>query len=301
MNEEHSDKKPKDTKKLIINIVICVCAAVLAVSLFFIGKYYWDSYHNRLSNNSLKEIHSSAPVSSQTSEPDTTHGLKALIAQNADTKGWITIPGTNIDYPVVQAKDNEKYLKHDFYGKDNRDGAIFMDYRCKTDPFSTSTIIYGHNMKDGQMFAELEKYERRSDNDYISFYNKNPLIKLETLKGENVFKIFAVLVTASSEKYKGALYYLDTDFSSDTEFDKFIEDVNKRSFIKTDIEVKPTDKIITLSTCDYVYPASPDNDHARLVVMGRLLRDGESESITPAKKNDNITFPDFYYTEWKKK
>lgn len=288
-------------REIIRKSLLTFSFVVTVVGVVFIVSYFIGSYKNKLENDNLKEIHSSAvsasvPVSSGS---DILPEFEPLLSINGEVKGWITIPNTNIDYPVVQASDNSKYLKTGFDLKENRDGAIFLDYRDKIKPLSQNLIIYGHNMKDGQMFNELTKYERREGNDYVGFYNSSPLIKFDTLYEHYTFKIFAVFVTSGDSSYKGALYYLDTDFENADDFNSFIAEVRKRSFINTSVDVEPTDNILTLSTCDYVYPSSEDGDHARLVVMARKLRDGESTYVEPATKNENVVFPDFYYDVWK--
>lgn len=297
------EPRKKITKKeLIRRILLVISSAVFVVCLAILGKYYWDSYQNKLLNDSLKNIKpsSSESVSSQPEEKDS-HNLKALKEQNPETRAFITIPGTNIEYVVLQSDDNDKYLHVDFNGNKVKDGSIFFDYRVKLDPLSQNTVVYGHNMKDGQMFGQLEKFERFSGNDYINFYNQNHIIKLDTLDGEYDYKIFAVVVTTSDYNEKNHLYYLDIDFDTPEKFDTFISDIKKRSFINTDIDVTSDDKIITLSACDYHYPQSKDGDHARLVVFGKLMKDGESYDITPATANKDVLFPDFYHDVWNKK
>lgn len=280
--------------------VTAVLFAVFAVSLFYIIKYYADSYMSLKTNDELRNLRSFVTQSATSSEDP--NSFSALIDRNSDIMGWLTVPGTNIDYPVVQTKGTEnaenKYLHTDFDGKESKDGTLFFDRRNSFDTLSQNTIIYGHNMKDGQMFAQLEKYERKSGTDYLGFYNKNPLIRLDTLEEHLVYKIFAVFVTSADYSVTDSFYYLDTDFESDAKFEEFIDGVNKRNFLKTKVDVKSTDKILTLSTCDYAYPRSPDGDHARLVVIGRLLRDGESETVEPAEKNGQVLYPSFYHKIW---
>lgn len=291
-------------REIVRKILLIVSFVVMILSICFIVSYYIAAYKNKLANARLKTIHSSV-VSDSVSLPAVSGGSGMLsefdpfYSVNSEIKGWITVPNTNIDYPVVQAADNSKYLTTGFDLKANRDGAIFLDYRDKIKPLSQNLIIYGHNMKDGQIFNELTKYERREDNDYVGFYNSSPLIKFDTLYEHYVFKIFAVFVTTGDSSYKGSLYYLDTEFANADDFNDFISEVRKRSFINTSVDVKPTDNILTLSTCDYVYPSSNDGDHARLVVMARKLRSGESTTVAPATKNTDVVFPDFYYDVWK--
>lgn len=306
--ENNFPRKGDNAREISRKCILIVSFVVMICGVCYLASYFIGSYKNRLESDRLRTIHSgavSASVSISASSGSPACGIAILpelepfLSANTETVGWISIPNTNIDYPVVQTIDNEKYLKTGFNLKANRDGAIFLDYRDRIRPLSRNLIIYGHNMKDGRMFCDLTKYERGSGNDYVGFYNSSPIIKFDTLYEHYIWKIFAVFVTAADSKYKGALYYLDTDFASDDEFNNFISEVRKRSFINTNVDVRPDDNILTLSTCDYVYPSSPDGDHARLVVMARKLRDGESTTVEPAVKNEDVLFPDFYYGVWK--
>lgn len=87
------------------------------------------------------------------------HGLRAI---NGDIVAWIQIPGIEVDYPVVQGEDNEHYLHYTFDGKENIAGSIFLDYRNRADFTDGKVILYGHNMQDGSMFSNLEKYQGRA-------------------------------------------------------------------------------------------------------------------------------------------
>jgi sortase B len=288
-------------------ILLIASVSVMIAGICIIISYYASSYGNRLENDRLKNMHESAVSVSQPSTAASSTGggmlpeFNSLYAGNSEIKGWITIPKTNIDYPVVQSSDNSKYLKVGFDRQPNKDGAIFLDYRDKIKPLSQDLIIYGHNMKDGQMFNELNKYERREGNDYVGFYNSSPLITFNTLYGHCTWKIFAVFVTTGDSDYKGSIYYLNTGFSDAGSFNSFIADVRKRSFISTSVDVVPSDNLLTLSTCDYVYPRTDDGEYARLVVMARKVRAGESTAVAAATKNTDVVFPDYYYEVWNSK
>jgi len=122
-------------------------------------------------------------ASEQTTEAQLTLDLSDI---NPDYIGWIRIEGTKIDYPIVQAKDNEKYLHTTFSSERNASGAIFMDYRCRKGFESLPAIIYGHNMKDGSMFASLHHYRDRA------YLDEHPEIIILTADGnKQVYRVFA--------------------------------------------------------------------------------------------------------------
>ena len=181
--------------------------------------------------------------------------IQKLQQQNEELVGWLKIDGTVIDYPVMQtATDNDYYLTHDFDQSTNSNGSIFMDERCDIVTPTTNTIIYGHNMKNGSMFAQLKKF---SQND-------------ETYKKSKYFWIFT---PEKNYRYEIISAYT-TGVNSDTytlfkgpgeEFEKYLEKIKGYSEIKTDAEgLNMKDKIITLSTCT-------GNEATRYVVQGKRV------------------------------
>ncbi|MFT9057227.1 MAG: class B sortase [Ethanoligenens sp.] len=265
-------------------IVFLVALIVFIGCMVPIAQYYLDAYQNQRMNNNIA-AHVRMPASAaSTAAGSVLPEYASLYAQNNDMKGWVSVPGTNINYPVMQASDNDFYLRRDFYKNSNQHGVPFLDYRDKLgDAPSKNLIIYGHNMKDDQMFHELVNYEDDG------FYEKAPLIQFNTLYKRQTWKIFAVLIANVQPSQGDTFYYLDTDFSSDETFMNYIGEVKKRSLVNTSVDVQPTDRILTLSTCSYVF-----ND-ARVVVLARLVRDGESSVAGSAVKNPDPQMPQIWY------
>lgn len=120
--------------------------------------------------------------------------IQALIAENADCIGWLSIDGTNISYPVMHTpSEPQKYLRRNFYGKYSQSGVPFLDGRCNTQ--STNLIIYGHNMKNGTMFSDLKKYVGRD------FLNTHRTVKFETVDGSRYYTVTEVLKTNTSDAW----------------------------------------------------------------------------------------------------
>ncbi|CDZ24881.1 hypothetical protein CCDG5_1783 [[Clostridium] cellulosi] len=287
--------------EVIRKILVIIFAVVFLVSVGHIISYYHEINANKNLNQKLQQQHKAASSTVPSSRASQSNGiLPELVSSyniNKETVGWITIPGTNIDYPVVQDKSdtkNEKYLTTDFTGKKERHGSIFLDFRFNIKPLSQDLIIYGHNMKDGQMFGELEKYCKARGNDYVGFYNSSPIIEFDTLYERYKWKIFAVFVTTGNPDHEGSIDYINPKLGSDSEFNAFIKEIRRRSFINTKVDVQPGDNLLTLSTCNYDYPRT-DNEWARLVVMARKVRDGESTSVEPAEANKNVVYPSIWY------
>ena len=132
--------------------------------------------------------------SEPTERPAAERNIQALIAENSDCIGWLSIDGTNISYPVMYTpSDPQKYLRRNFYGQYSQSGVPFLDGRC--DLQSTNLIIYGHNMRNGTMFADLKKYVDRD------FLNAHRTVKFETTDGVQTFIVTEALKTNTSDAW----------------------------------------------------------------------------------------------------
>lgn len=267
-------------RDIVLKIVSLAAFAVLVFCLTRVALDFGRSARNRRLTSSLAaEASCSAPASSSQYPAGMLARFYPYYGQNPDIRGWITIPGTVINYPVVQTSDNNLYLTRDFNKQSSDYGTLFLDYRDNIQPLSRNLIIYGHNMKDGQMFHRILQYQQ------TDFYKSAPVIEFDTLYGEYKWKVFACFIANASEKDGYVFPYLRTDFSSDDQLAAFLKEVNARSLLRTSVDVQPGDALLTLSTCTYEY------DDARFVVMARRLRDGESADVEPATRNTSALNP----------
>ena len=182
--------------------------------------------------------------------------FEKLLAINKDTVGWLTVNHTNIDYPVVLYKNNDYYLKKDYYQNNNRHGWIFMDYRNSIEHLGRNTIIYGHNLANQKMFGTL-RYALNS-----SWYTKssNQIITFNTLYTNMKWQIFSIYKIPVTNDY------LTTDFRNNDEYLEFLNMIKSRSIYDFKQELTIDDKILTLSTCS--------NGHdQRLVVHAKLINE----------------------------
>ncbi|WP_068675021.1 class B sortase [Oceanobacillus sp. Castelsardo] len=178
--------------------------------------------------------------------------VQELKRLNEDYVGWVTVDGSEINYPVVHGEDNDFYLTHNFYKEEDKVGAIFMDYRNPDDSLEPHTIIYGHNMKDNSMFGSLS-------NVLESEFSKDNPIKLDFQNQTYEWEIFSAYVTRETD-------WMQIDFESTDRYFSFIRDLKNKSNVDFSKELKKDDKILTLATC-----TSRVSDE-RVVVHARLIK-----------------------------
>lgn len=255
---QKSDQNTKKRKIKIIDIIIlivCICGLVISGSMLL----KWLK-NNIESNKVMTEINDIAGISDvdEDEDPGAEFGIdfEALIAYNSDIVGWIRIPGTLISYSLVQAEDNNKYLRHSLDLTWNEFGWPFLDYKNSSDFTDKNTVIYGHNITSGLMFADLANiYNGSLGNDVtINIYRKD--YRLLT------YKVFSTYVYAPES------YYLTTQFANDEAYSTYLSAMMSRSVIDFNQTVGIDDNIITLSTC------TRDTKN-RIVVHAKLVSNTE--------------------------
>ena len=174
-------------------------------------------------------------------ESEQKRDLTPLFAQNSDCIGWLSIPGTAVNYPVMHTPENpQKYLRRSFYGEYSQSGVPFLDRRCGLD--SDNLIIYGHNMKNGTMFSSLRNYTDPA------FCAAHPVIEFQTADGAEQYAVFAVAAVQKTDDWYGFIHAADgADFSEQTAA------ILQKSLYDTGITPVYGRQIITLSTCSYEF------------------------------------------------
>lgn len=201
------------------------------------------------------------PVSVENPAPDPWSGqdadFAALARVNPEIVAWIKAQDSVIDYPVVQGKDNSYYLNHLFTGKANSMGSPFVDYRTPGDFSGAVTIIYGHYMKNGSMFASLAKHKKQS------YYDAHPVMELYTPDGDYTIELFAGIIA------NGSIEFLRRDFDDDEDYLAYIETLKNASTFRSNVTVRADDRIVALITCSYEF------SNARYAVFGKLVPHAE--------------------------
>ncbi|MCI8442061.1 MAG: nicotinamide-nucleotide amidohydrolase family protein [Provencibacterium sp.] len=281
-------------------VLLCLFILVFLGSAGYLGLYYWKSYQSRalydsLSSMAEKAVSSEAKVTADDLPDEYPEGylprFASLWEQNPDIRGWLKIEGTAVSYPVMQAKDNDYYLRRDFERKQNDHGVPFLDYEADLLRPSENLIIYGHNMKDGQIFGELMNYK---DPEYI---REHPVISFDSVYREGKYKVIGVFL-ASTEKDHGPIFEYEKFVNGSEEVTaSFLEQVRLRTMVDTGVDADEQDELLCLSTCSYEYW------EARFVVVARRIREGESEKVDTDAivRNKNPLMPDVYYDIIKEK
>ena len=188
---------------------------------------------------------------------------RAIYELNHDLVGWITIPGTDIDYPVVQSDDSEYYLTHDFFGEENNNGQIILDSLC--DPYTPSynLVISGHNMRSDKMFGTLDEYRSKS------YWQSHKIVLFDTLMDQKEYVVFAAFYSADYDVDEtGFRYYTDIQYRLDA--DQWFKEVRANQLYDSGIDVEFGDEFLTLTTCN-----KQRRQDGRFVVLCRKIREGE--------------------------
>lgn len=265
-------KKRYKLKKNVYALIIGITLFILIFSTYKIYDYLIESQKSKTLIKNISEStevveHESnnAEIIESEEHPDSPYwnfikmnlidvDFSKLIKINSDTVAWITVGGTNVNYPVVQTIDNDFYLNHSFNKSKNSGGWLFMDYRNNKIEYEKNTIIYAHNMKDQTMFGTLKKL---LTNDWYNVED-NRVIKLSSPSYNTLWQIYSVYTIDTTNDY------IKTDFINDEEYQQFLNLVKGRSYRNFNTNVTTTDKTLTLSTCH--------GNTKKLVVHAKLIK-----------------------------
>ena len=225
----------KKKSKILVTFIQIVLIAVIIFSGIKIIEWIKSNKKNK---DIMSEIKENVVINNEMDSNNEEYKIDfaKLKQKNSDAIAWIKVNGTDIDFPVVKGTDNSYYLTHNFDKEKNKAGWIFADYRNKFDGTDKNIIIYGHNMKNGSMFASLkdvikEEWYNNENNKYIALITENENCK---------YQVFSVYQTETEE------YYLQTNILN---FKEFVEKIKGRSKKNFNVDIKETDSILTLSTC----------------------------------------------------
>lgn len=247
----------KGMKKMVSRVIMTICLSVFIYSAYELSIIGFGYYKNR---QVLAEVqHVYKQLEKEENDEGNTEIRKqfeSLHEINPDIVGWITIDDTKINYPIVQAEDNEFYLTRNYKQENSKAGSIFLDYRNELLEEEKNMILYGHRMKDETMFQQLTKYADQN------FFETHSIIYIDTLYAGYDVEVFSVYYTTTD------FDYIQTEFTTDEEIEQFFHSIKQKSMYKTDVGLNSEDTIITLSTCD----STLDKDEGRFVVHAKLIK-----------------------------
>lgn len=231
-------------RRISLAVLSVLLSAVTALSGFMVYTQLSDRQKEKEKFDTLAEMVEVTPEKTNdevvvptddTSKP--VRDLSGLFAQNSDCIGWLCIPGTAVNYPVMHTPENpQKYLRRSFYGEYSLSGVPFLDWRCGLQ--SDHLIVYGHNMKNGTMFSSLRNYTDPT------FCAAHPVIEFQTADGVGKYTVFAVAAVQKADAWYSFIHAADS-----TDFTEQAAAIMQKSLYDTGVTPVYGQQIITLSTC----------------------------------------------------
>lgn len=284
-----NDSSAEVIRKIVFLLALIILLVAIVMIILQFNKEYGDKPET---DRYITDLRNKTPTQENIDRlPQGTLNEKfaELYAENNDFIGWLTIPGTNIDYPVMQHPEKDYYLHRNFQKEDEFSGTLFVDHKGKItkDSNPQNTIIYGHNMLYKYQFSALMNYKHNKE-----FLKVSPVIKFDTLFNDNQYKIISVFMTNVYAEhgevfdYTNRIYFTNAD-----EFFDYVLQCEDRSIYETGVDVQYGDEFVTLSTCD-----QDTSFEARLVVVARKVRPDESPEVDTEKivRKDSIKYFDAY-------
>lgn len=263
-------KKREKRRKL----TVALCSTVAVACFGYFAVYYYFSDRTQMDYENLAQLKGSATLAAGASPGITIHyteeeelnlevlkEYETLYNKNRSLIGWLKIDDTNIDYPVMQTANNEYYLDHNYSQEYDKNGSLFLDKDCDVVHRSTNLIIYGHHMKSGKMFGNLNKY---SSEDY---YKNHSTIQFDTIYEKGTYEVMYVFRSRIYNEDEVVFkYYQFLDATSEKEFESNMQEMAALSLYDTGVTASYGDELLTLSTCD-----NSETDGRFVVVAKRVL------------------------------
>lgn len=251
--------KNKTKKK----IIIAILTFILFICISYLLIYLYNSTKNK---NIYNELYEEIEINQITEEIEIvnnefTEKVKQLQQENTDVKGWIKIENTNINYPLLQTTNNDYYLNHNYKKEKSSYGSIFINCNSDLKNVNSNIIIYGHDMKDGQMFQDLLKYADKN------FYETHPIVKISTEEKEENYEIISVFKSRIFYQHERNVfrYYHYYNFENENQYNEYINNCKKIQLYDTEKTATYGEQLITLITCEY------SQENGRMVVIAKKI------------------------------
>lgn len=287
-----SQQKKRNQRSIVLNILILLFLAVAAISAVYLIQqlFVFPNQNTSVIQNVQKIYHqqqaiSNDPTNSTSSVSQKKNTLADLRTRNTDIIGWVQYPETVINYPVVKESTDSSdfYLHHNYLKENSNHGSIFLP--ASTSPVSgKSLLLYGHNMKDGQMFhciAELS----------LKQLKQQPIVYFDAGGGPQAYKIFSYLKTNTQPSQGTVFNYTSPSLKSSSDFLQFAYNLAIRSIYRFSVNVREGDQLLLLSTCSYEF------SDFRTVLVARRVRTGETPVVntTATIPSGKTLYPDCWY------
>lgn len=258
---KHSKNKSNFKRTVIILLsIILVCSIILII------KIKYDEYKDNERQKEISQVLDTIDVPSEDITPEQTERMlqvAQLKAENEEVIGWLEIQGTNISYPVLQGKDNNYYLTHNYKHEEVGGGSIFLDKDYDFSKPSENLLIYGHRNTKGLMFEDLINYKNEE------YYHQHPIIRFTTTEEDKEYEIIAafnsrVYYQDETDVFR---YYYFVNAENETDYNNYINECKKASIYDTGKSATYGDQLLTLSTCDY------SQKNGRFAVVAKEVKD----------------------------
>ncbi|MBO6112701.1 MAG: class B sortase [Lachnospiraceae bacterium] len=255
-------------------VIRIICIVIALISFGYVGWYYYQMKRTQDNVDSLatrieapENAHEVVPINENEKrvtaeevdwQPTVLPEFESLLYRNQNIIGWISIPGTDINYPVMKSLygNGEYYLDHNFDQQEDKNGTLFMDDRCDVIKPTVNYIIYGHNMKSGKMFGSLDEYKSEA------FCKSHPTVTFNTIYDYGTYTVMAAFESkVYTDTDIGFRYYDFIDPENEYDFMTGVENIKALSMYETGVNAQWGDRLLLLSTCDY------EQDNGRFVVI----------------------------------
>ncbi len=250
-------------KKFVI-VILCIVIGILGCWVFY---FHYLNFRDRKINNDFQQIIPNI-VNDETNEDEVDNinekiydVVKKLQIENSDVKGWIKINDTNINYPLLQGNDNDYYLNRNYKKEYSNYGSIFIDKNSDFNDVYSNVIIYGHSMKDKEMFQNLLNYASKE------YYENHKIIEIYTDHEARKYEIVTVFRSRVFYQDESNVfrYYYCYDLSSEEKYNDYIKNCKNEEIYSTGVEAHFGEQLITLITCEY------STDNGRMVIVAKRI------------------------------
>ena len=263
--------------RFINSLISAFVSLALLIIAMFAGYCLWDNYQitnaATVSRKEILKLKPEVPEDKKVLDPEMFQDLRNV---NPDIVGWLTVDNTKIDYPLVRAENNIKYLRNDIYGNYSVPGSIFMDFRCSADFSDAATLIYGHHMANGTMFGDIDKFKKED------FFRNNMTGALIVPGDIYTLKIMAFFIKSSSDDHLfNPKQFTFDNFSRLLDYIESDAEYYNKRLVEEERYADPTPQVLILSTCSHEFT------NARAVLVCLMESCNEVLGLDCAGRTDN--------------